>query len=72
MLTKKQRDFVLQVWKKVMPGGNTLAEVKANIATIEAIGAKLAALPVEEPVEAEAEVSPEVIRAVEGKSRRRR
>jgi hypothetical protein len=71
MLTQKEKEFVLQVWKKVMPGGNTIAEVKANIATIEAIGAKLAALPVEEPVEVEAAVSPEVMKAVEGKPRKR-
>jgi hypothetical protein len=71
MFTQKEKDFLLQVWKKIMPGGNTIAEVKANIATIEAIGAKLAALPVEVPVEAESAVSPEVIKAVEGKSRKR-
>jgi hypothetical protein len=71
VFTQKEKEFVLQVWKKVMPGGATIPEVEANIATIKAIGAKLAALPVEEPVEAESAVSPEVTRAVEGKSRKR-
>jgi hypothetical protein len=70
MFTQKEKDFVLQVWKKVMPGGNTIPEVKANIATIEAIGAKLAALPVEESVDVEAKVSPEVMKAVEGRRKR--
>jgi hypothetical protein len=67
MLTQKEKEFVLQVWKKVMPGGATIPEVEANIATIKAIGAKLAALP----VEAESAVSPEVMKAVEGKTRKR-
>jgi hypothetical protein len=67
MFTQKEKDFVLQVWKKVMPGGATIPEVEANIATIKAIGAKLAALPVEVPVEREPTVSPELIKAVEGK-----
>jgi hypothetical protein len=70
MFTQKEKEFVLQVWKKVMPGGATIPEVKANIATIEAIGAKLAALPVEEPVEAESAVSPELMKAVEWKRKR--
>jgi hypothetical protein len=70
MFTQKEKDFVLQVWKKVMPGGATIPEVEANIATIKAIGAKLAALPVEEPVEAESAVSAEVMKAVEGKRKR--
>jgi hypothetical protein len=70
MLTKQQKDFVLQVWKKVMPGGATLEEVERNIAEIRAIQHELEALPVEVPVDVEPGVSPELVKAVEWKRKR--
>ena len=71
MFTQEEKDFLVSTWKKVMPGGQTREQMEKNLAVINVIQRKLEELPVEEPVDVEPAVSPELVRAVEGKTRKR-
>lgn len=65
MFTKQEKDFVLMIFKTVVPTGRNRQEVKQTIELLEIVEKKVEAMPVEEPVEPPKDaLSSELIKAV--------